>query len=271
MAGAAEGFDWVSDDIDPRVPSIARIYDYLLGGSHNFDVDREWADELERRWPGITEATWANRAFLRRVVRECAEAGITRFLDIGSGIPTAGNVHEILADLGVDARVVYVDNDPVAYHMSRRILADIDWAVAVRGDFRDLDAVLADSAVTDRIDFTEPVAVLLLSVLHVVGDDARPATVLARLRERLAPGSYLAISHFTSEGWTAERVDELVGLTRSTTTPGRPRTAAEITALFDGFELLEPGVVQVPRWRPDSGAPVRTGLLDWLGGVGVRR
>ncbi len=252
------------------MPSIARIYDYLLGGSLNFAVDRRWADDLEQRWPGITVATRANRAFLRRVVTYCAEAGITQFLDIGSGIPTAGNVHEILAGLGVDARVVYIDNDPVAHLMSRRILAGTPSAVAVRGDFRDLDSVLGSDAVTGSLDFGKPVAVLLLSVLHVVGDDADPHAVLGRLAQRLVPGSCLAISHFTSEGWSQERLDELLERTRATSTPGRPRTAAEVEALFAGFDLVAPGLVRVPQWRPDPEAPGETSQLDWLGGVGVK-
>ena len=271
MSTAPQLPDWADDDIDPRVPSIARIYDHLLGGSHNFAVDRDWADDLERRWPGITQATWANRAFLRRVIRYCVEAGITQFLDIGSGIPTAGNIHEILTEQSVNGQVVYVDNDPVAFLMGRRILADIPWATAIRGDFRDLDTLVRSPEVAQHIDFTEPVAVLVLSILHVVGDEMDPHGVLGRLRDGLIPGSLLAISHFTNEGWSAERLDELLELTRSTTTPGRPRSAAEITALFDGFELVEPGVVQVPLWRPDSDMRQETRYLDWLGGVGIKR
>jgi len=251
---------------------MARIYDYLLGGSHNFAVDREWADELERRWPGIKEATWANRAFLRRAVTYCVEAGITQFLDIGAGIPTAGSIHEILTELDVDARVVYVDNDPVAFLMGSRILEGTGWATAIRGDFGNLDAILTSDAVTDQIDFGKPVAVLLLSVLHVVGDELDPHGVIARLREQLAVGSHLAISHFTSEGWSDERLGELLEMTRATSTPGRPRSAAEITALFAGFDLVAPGVVQVPAWRPDSlAADEQTHWLDWIGGVGVKR
>ncbi len=262
--------EWAVDDIDPNVASMARIYDYLLGGSHHFAVDRQWSDELERMWPGIKEATWANRAFLRRVVTFCAEQGITQYLDIGSGIPTAGNVHEILVNLGVDARVVYIDNDPVANVISQRLLTDVPWASAVRADFADPDGILATDEVAQGLDFDKPIAVLLLSILHVVGDAANPPAVIARLRDRIPSGSVLAISHFTNEGWTDDQLAELLRMSRETSTPGRPRSAAEITTLFDGFEVVDPGVVRVSQWRTDPAEGAQDSWLDWIGGVGIK-
>ncbi|MBF6329324.1 SAM-dependent methyltransferase [Nocardia transvalensis] len=262
--------DWASDDIDPSVPSIARIYDYALGGSHNFSVDRELAELGRKRWPHSLRSAWTNRAFLRRAVTYCAEQGVTQFLDIGSGIPTAGNVHEILADLGVDARVVYTDIDPVAVVMSRRILADVPWATAIRADARDLEAIVADPAVRAQLDFDKPVAVLLVALLHYIPASAEPHAMLAALRDRLVPGSMLVISHMTSAGWPAQELADTVEMSKQTPTPLIMRSLDEITALFDGFDLVEPGLVRVPQWRPDPDEDTSATYFDTVGAVGVK-
>ncbi|MCM6773860.1 SAM-dependent methyltransferase [Nocardia sp. CDC159] len=262
--------DWASDDIDPTVPSIARIYDYALGGSHNFQIDRELAELGRKRWPHSLRSAWTNRAFLRRAVTYCARQGVTQFLDIGSGIPTAGNVHEILADLGVDARVVYTDIDPVAVVMSRRILRDIPWATAFHADARDLDAIVSNPEVRARLNFDEPVVVLLVALLHYIPDTAGFQRMLAALRDRLAPGSMLVISHMTSADWPPEELAETVEMSKQTPTPLIMRTLDEIAALFDGFELVEPGLVRVPLWRPDPEEDTATTYFDTVGAVGVK-
>ncbi|MFI5783631.1 SAM-dependent methyltransferase [Nocardia sp. NPDC051570] len=262
--------DWASDDIDPTVPSIARIYDYALGGSHNFSVDRELAEQGRRRWPHSLRSAWTNRAFLRRAVIFCAERGIDQFLDIGSGIPTAGNVHEILADLDIDARVVYTDIDPVAVVMSRRILAEIPWATAIRADARDLDAIIADPEVYERLDFGKPVAVLLVALLHYIPDTADPHAMLAALRDRLAPGSVLVISHMTSADWPEQELADTLEMSKQTPTPLVMRALDEITELFDGFELVEPGLVRVPCWRPDPEEDTSATYFDTVGAIGVK-
>ncbi|RDI69457.1 SAM-dependent methyltransferase [Nocardia pseudobrasiliensis] len=263
--------DWASDDIDPTVPSIARIYDYALGGSHNFKIDRELAELGRSQWPHSLRSAWTNRAFLRRAVSYCAEHGISQFLDVGSGIPTAGNVHEILADLEVDARVVYTDIDPVAVVMSRRILADIPWATAIRGDARDLDALAAEPEVHRLLDFDRPVALLLVALLHYIPDSADPHAMIATLRDRLAPGSVLVISHMTSADWPAQELADMVEMSKQTPTPLIMRTLDEIAALFDGFDVVEPGLVRVPLWRPDHGEETTATYFDTVGAIGVKK
>ena len=181
---------WAPDDVNLAVPSVARMYDYYLGGMHNFAVDRRMADQGAAAWPGLPRIMRANRAFLGRAVRHLTATGIRQFLDVGSGIPTAGNVHEVAHAADPTCRVVYVDVDPVAVSHSRALLAEIPNATAIRGDFRDIDRILADPATTELIDFTEPVAVLLVALLHFIGDDAEPAATIARIRDLIAPGSY---------------------------------------------------------------------------------
>ncbi|MFF0487549.1 SAM-dependent methyltransferase [Nocardia sp. NPDC004068] len=263
--------DWASDDIDPTVPSIARIYDYALGGSHNFSVDREVAESSRKKWPHSLRAAWTNRAFLRRAVTFCAEQGVTQFLDIGSGIPTAGNVHEILADLDIDAHVVYTDIDPVAVAMSRRILTDVPWATAIRADARDLDALVSDPEVRAQLDFGKPVAVLLVALLHYIPDSADPRRMLADLRDRLAPGSMLVISHMCSDDWPPQELADTVEVSRRTPTPLILRSRAEIEPMFDGFELAEPGLVRVPLWRPEPEDDTMVSYFDTVGAVGVKK
>lgn len=260
--------DWSPDDIDPAVPSSARMYDYVLGGFNNFEVDRKLSDWVSETMPEVARGARDNRAFLRRVVTFLVrEAGIRQFLDLGSGIPTVGNVHEIAQRLVPETRVAYVDIDPVAVSVARRLLAGNPHATAVRGDLTDVESVLADPEVRELLDFTRPVAVLLVSVLHFVPESARPADIIARLRKVLAPGSFLAISHFTDDG-QQEYARRIVAMSRQTPTPTTPRTRAQVADLFTGFTLVAPGLVDAAEWRPeDPDAPVsRSG---WYGAVGA--
>ena len=249
------GLDWIPDDIDPTVPSVARVYDYVVGGMHNFEVDRQLADKAAQMWPTIPLVLRANRATLRRIVTELCDLGITQFLDIGSGIPTAGNVHEIAQGLRPEAKVVYVDTDSVAIAHSNALLADNPNATAVRADFRDVDAIFDHPDVENLIDFDQPVAVLLLALLHFVPDEAQPQECIARIREKLAPGSYLAITHFSDEG-PPDKVAQFIEMSHQTPNPLTLRGRRQIVGFFDGFEILEPGVVYLPLWRPEEPADV---------------
>jgi SAM-dependent methyltransferase len=242
--------DWAPEGIDTERFSAARVYDYMLGGSHNFAVDREFARQILEFMPDTALQAQANRAFLHRAVRYLAEAGARQFLDIGSGIPTRGNVHEIAQKIAPEARVVYVDVDPVAVAHSRQILADNDLATAIQQDLRRPDAILDHPEVRALLDPGQPIAVLLMALLHAIPDADEPHRIVARIRDRLAPGSYLAISHGTPES----RPEELRRLAEASGRGGyslTPRPRADVLRFFDGFELVEPGLVWAPEWRPE--------------------
>lgn len=238
-------------DIDVTTATLARIYDYMLGGAHNFAVDRDAAERIERAVPGSIRTAWENRAFLRRAVQFCAARGIDQFLDVGSGIPTEGNVHEIARSVNPDARVVYVDLDPVAVMQSRTILDGDELSGVVNADLRHPETILDDSATRALIDFGRPVALLLVAVLHVIPDSDDPAALLRRLTAHTVSGSYLALTHFSSNYGTPEQVDTLLELTRSTTTPLLIREPDEILALLGDFVPTPPGLVPVHEWRPE--------------------
>ena len=239
------------DEVDTERPSAARVYDFYLGGLHNFAVDREMARRAVADWPDLPRIMQANRAFLRRAVRYLADQGIDQFLDIGSGIPTVGNVHEVAQAARSDARVVYVDIDPVAVAHSRSLLADNPQTGVVRADMIDVDAVLGDPVTRSLLDFSRPVAVLVIALLHFVQDDREPGRALARYREAMAPGSFLALSHASPDG-APGKADEHQALYRRTPTPMRMRSRAEVEALLTGFTLVEPGIVFLPQWRPED-------------------
>ncbi|WP_282777981.1 MULTISPECIES: SAM-dependent methyltransferase [unclassified Nocardia] len=264
--------DWAPPTVDPTVPCAARIYDYCVGGMHNFEVDREFVRRGSVLWPELPSIMRANRAFLRRATLELSRAGVRQFLDIGSGIPTSGNVHEVVQALDPAARVAYVDIDPVAVSMSRSLLTDVPNTVAVHGDFRSIDDILADPDIRGLIDFDQPVAVLLVAILHFIPDSADPAGLIARIRDALPKGSYLALSHFSSDG-PPEAVRGVIDMTRATPTPLQLRPYDRVRALFDGFELLEPGLVTLERWRPDTEEPAEpaTNRFHDYAGVGMTR
>jgi SAM-dependent methyltransferase len=253
--------------------TAARIYDYLLGGTHNFPADRAAAEMLIQGTPVLPAIVRANRAFLRRAVRFLSEAGIRQFLDIGSGIPTAGNVHEV-AELVPDARVLYVDIDPVAVAESLDLLDGNDHATAIRADLRDAQAILDHPEVTRLIDFKEPVALLLVSMLHFVDDEAYAA--VERLVGVLAPGSYLAISHGSDpeEARSGDLEGAQAVYRTNTATPLNTRPRAAILRFFTGLDLVEPGLVWAPQWRPAADDPTdfadTPAMVGVLAGVGVK-
>ncbi len=238
---------WAPESIDLDRPNAARIYDYLLGGAANFEQDRVFAEKLLEVMPLARSAARLNRAFLRRAVRFCVESGVRQFVDIGSGIPTAGNVHEIAQAVDPTARVLYVDNEPVAVTHSELLLRDNEFASSTRGDLTDPEPVLA----SPLIDFSQPVALLMVAVLHFVPDSAAPHTAVSRYVSALAPGSFLVLSHGV-ESPVIDGRDEVDRLYQSSSTPGVRRTPEEIARFFEGLEFVEPGLVWTPEWRPDS-------------------
>jgi hypothetical protein len=237
--------------VDLTRPSAARVYDYYLGGAHNFAVDREMAERAIGLWPDLPMIMQQNRAFLRRAVQFCVDAGIRQFLDLGSGIPTVGNVHEVAQDAAPESRVVYVDNDPVAAAYSENILRGNDRAGVVQADLRRPDEVLTSPGVRTLLNLDEPIAVMMVAVLHFVPDSDDPSAIVAKYREAMAPGSYLVLSHASQAG-RPDQADSHQDLYQRTATPMTMRTREQVTGLFDGFDLVEPGVVFFPEWRPVS-------------------
>jgi S-adenosyl methyltransferase len=252
---------WASDDVDIEHPSVARVYDYYLGGSHNFAVDRQTARRTIELWPDLPLVVQASRAFLRRSVRYLVKQGITQFLDIGSGIPTEGNVHEVVQVASPEARVLYVDIDPVAVAHSQSILAGNQRADVIRADLRDLPAILDDPRSRRLIDPTQPLGVLMVAVLPFIPDAADPANIIAQYRKMMVRGGYLAVSHASRKDRAdradrADREDRAAELYRRTATPFTLRSHQQVEALLDGFDLVPPGMVYPPLWRPDSPADV---------------
>jgi hypothetical protein len=248
-----DDLDWVPDGVDTDTPSAARMYDYLLGGAHNFAADREAARRVLGIRPDSALLAQANRSFMRRAVRFMVDQGIDQFLDLGSGVPTVGNVHEIAQRYHPDARVVYVDVDPIAVMHARHLLAGDPHTIVLEQDIRKPDAILDDRQVRTLLDLDRPVGVLAVAVLHFLPDSEDPAGVLERLREAVADGSYLAISHGTADGHP-EIVERVRQVYQSTANPVVARSRAEVEALFGGWRPVDPGLAWVSEWRPEDAA-----------------
>ncbi|MFF7454021.1 SAM-dependent methyltransferase [Kitasatospora sp. NPDC008115] len=263
--------NWVPEGTDLDKPNAARVYDYYLGGSHNFEVDREMARKAIALWPELPQIMRSNRAFLRRAVQFAAERGIGRFLDIGSGIPTFGAVHEIARAIRPEAQVVYIDRDPVAVAHSRLLLEDDPGSSVVQADVRDVEDLMSRPEVTGLLAAGEPVAVLLVAVMHFVQDAEDPWKLISVIRDALPPGSALVLSHASLEG-RPDQAEDHQRLYRMTPTPLTMRTHEQITAMFEGFELVEPGVVYLPQWRPDQPEAVgeHPERMTGVAGVGLR-
>ncbi|MBO0870054.1 MAG: SAM-dependent methyltransferase [Micromonosporaceae bacterium] len=250
--------EWAPPGVDYTRPSIARVYDFMLGGKDNFAIDRRAAEKALKITPdGFAAARW-NRVFLRRVVRYLAsEAGIDQFLDIGSGLPTQGNVHEVAAEVNPASRVVYVDSDPMVLAHARALLANARTTMVKQADARFVDQIIGCPEVRRYIDISRPVGLLMFGILHHFNDDEQPEQIAASYRDAIAPGSYLAISHFHNpeeahpEASVKALMVEKVFL--DALGSGRFRTRDEILAYFGDFELIEPGLVPFPQWRPGSG------------------
>lgn len=260
--------------VDTTTPSVSRVYDYMLGGKDNFAVDRHVAELALKIAPDAPAAARANRAFLRRAVRHLAgEAGIRQFIDIGSGLPTQGNVHEVAQAVTPDAKVVYVDIDPIVLVHGRALLAKNDTTTVIQGDVRQPEDLLNRPEVRRLIDLDQPVGLLLLGILHHLNDDEDPGGIAARLRAMLPSGSHLVISHFHNPGPARPKVSEQAyqaeKLFNQNLGTGRWRTHDEILAYFGDWELLDPGLVPLAEWRPEPDEPVERGITyyTFVGGV----
>jgi hypothetical protein len=262
---------WLEAGADPSKASIARVYDYWLGGHHNLVVDRELGERMATLDPRIPAACRANRAFLRRAVRMLAAWGIRQFIDLGSGIPTAGNVHQIAGEVEPSSRVVYVDRDPVAVAEGRKILHGNDRAAVIRADVREPERILTAPETSRLIDFSEPVALLFVAILHFVLDGDDPHGIVARFQEVAVPGSYLVISHVVGDA--APRLTSAVQNAYSNRgADGQARTRGEIARLFGEWAVVDPGLVYAPAWRPDSLDDVPTSLerFWFLAGAAIK-
>lgn len=250
---------WAPDHIDLETPAEARMYDFYLGGSHNFAADRRLAQRAIDAYPDIRAYCIANRSFLRRSVSTLAALGVDQFLDLGSGIPTVGNVHEVARSANPGARTVYVDSDPVAFAHGASLLADEPDARFLQADLRDPAAVLEHPGLDGFLDLDRPMAVLLYSVLPFIPDADNPAGIVAAYRDASAPGSYLALSHGTAD-YKPVQVGALTEVYTEAVHTMHPRSRSAILDLMSGYDLLEPGLTDAILWRPDPES------VDPLGG-----
>jgi len=251
--------------LNTGVPHIARIYDYWLGGKDNFAVDRAAAEEALTIMPSLAARARANRAFLGRAVHHlAAEVGIRQFLDIGTGLPAANNTHEVAQRVAPDSRIVYVDNDPIVLtHAQALLTGTTDGATAyIDADARDTGKILGRAAAT--LDFTRPVAIMLVAVLHCVRDEDDPHRIVSALRDAVPSGSHLVISHPTKDMEPAEMTEVAARLNRVMSAKVTYRSHAEVARYFDGWELLEPGLVPTALWRPRHAHPIEPKAM-WAG------
>ncbi|HEX6472663.1 MAG TPA: SAM-dependent methyltransferase [Streptosporangiaceae bacterium] len=269
--------EWAPPGVDISRPSVARVYDCYLGGKDNFAVDREVVAQTKEIFPPDWDAARGgldNRAFLRRVVRYLVvEAGIRQFIDFGSGLPSQGNVHEIAQDIAPQARVVYVDNDPIVLVHARALLGNTETTRVITADLRRPVDILTHPAVRDFVDLSRPLGLLLFAILHHINDADDPGDIAARLRSMMTPGSYLAISHFCNPGAAypedAARADMCEKIFNEKLGTGRWRTSDEISSYFGDLTMIEPGLVPLPEWRPELGddLTVHPTYRLFLGGV----
>ena len=257
--GTNEGFD-------PSVPNVARVYDYVLGGKDNFSVDRQLGSQLLVAFPDAAWIAMQNRAFAGRAVRYCAEHGLDQFLDVGSGLPTIDNVHEMARRVIPGAAVVYVDNDKVAHSHAEALLTTSDGVGAIIGDVREPDRILADIRAGGLLDLNRPFVVVLTAILHFITDLERPAELVGAFRDAMPTGSYLVLSHATHDFEPEEsaRASRMYGRASS---PLVTRSRLDIAAMFSGFELVKPGLVRTSMWRPPEEV-TPTQASDLFAGVG---
>jgi hypothetical protein len=259
------GTERVPPGIDPTKAHPSRRYNYWLGGKDNFAVDRESAEMVASGFPTVRLAALENRAFMGRVVRHLAEdAGIGQFLDIGTGLPSAGNVHEIAQSIDPSARIVYVDNDPIVLVHARALLTSEPQGrtAYIDADLRDPEKILADADLRRTLDMSRPVALMLVATMHFITDDADPYGIVRRLLDALAPGSYLVMTHATADYLTPEEYAHNIEVNERSGVPFRFRSHEEFARFFDGLELLPPGVGSVVEWRPEEPAENRPPVED---------
>ena len=261
--------------VDIGIPNMARMYDYYLGGGNYFAADREAADEAMASWASVRVAVRENRAFLGRAVRYLAgEAGIRQFLDIGTGLPSAGNVHEVAQAVAPESRIAYVDNDPIVLAHARSLLKGTPrhQVTYIDGDLRNPAEILASPEIRATLDFSQPIALVLVAVLHFLTDEDQPASVIRTLLDALAPGSYIVASHVSPEHDPVS-VGGLERSYRRSGIPARVRPASEFTRLaFSGLRFVPPGVVLVSEWRPETADPLPPAdAVNWYGGVALKQ
>ncbi len=245
-------------------PHSARMYDYYLGGKTNYRADRAAAGQVVAAWPGVMVCARVNRAFMRRAGRWlAAERGIRQFLDIGTGIPTEPNLHQVVQSVHSDARVVYADNDPIVLTHAQALMAGTPEGrtAYIEADATDPDAILKAPALLETLDLSQPVAVSMVALLHFVSDKHRPHDIIERLTSALAPGSALVLTHVTPD-FDREAIEKVVRVYQAGGTDAQVRSKAEFTRFFDGLELVEPGIEVPHRWRPDDGGVPRVGAGD---------
>ncbi len=267
------------EGVDPAIPSPARMYDYMLDGKHNFPADRDAVERFRAQLPDLEDAAWANRGFHQRAARwMAAERGIRQFIDIGSGLPTQGNTHEVVQEVDPAARVVYVDHDPMVLAYADDLLADDGTTAVVRADLRDPDSLLAQPALRALIRFDQPTGLLMTAVLQFVADSADPWGLVARYTSALVPDSYLALSHITADGLPPRAIKTGVDIYSAATESAYPRPRAAIQRFFDGLELVPPYaggdrvVVHVGLWgAEDPAAADSDGSRALYCGVARRR
>jgi hypothetical protein len=260
--------------IDMTRPHPARRYDYWLGGKDNFQADREAAEAIAAVFPSIRTAARENRAFMQRAVGFlAAEAGIRQFLDIGTGLPTANNVHDVAQDIAPESRIVYVDNDPLVLAHARALLTSSAEGMTayIDADVRDPEKILTDPAVLETLDFTRPIALLLVAILHFVEDHEDPWGIVRRLVEALPPGSFLVLSHATFDPLDPETIAAMDGMMKSSRPRFSPRSRDEVGRFFEGLDLLTPGLVSPPDWRPAPGPGPRPTPAEATGYAAVAR
>ncbi|OEV12598.1 S-adenosyl methyltransferase [Streptomyces sp. Amel2xB2] len=248
----------MNPEIDTSKPHSARVYDYWLGGKNNYEVDAETGRRFEQMWPGVRELVAANRAFMHRATRHLArEAGIRQFLDIGTGIPTEPNLHQVAQAEAPDCRVVYADNDPIVLQYAQALLRSTPEGrtAYLHADVTAPEAILSSMEVRETLDLDRPVALSLVALLHFVADDETAYEIVARLMEPLPSGSYLVLSHGTADTAEPEKSERAADFYRSNVSDGQARSHETVLHFFDGLELIEPGLVPAPRWRPDGEGP----------------
>ncbi|MEU9443598.1 SAM-dependent methyltransferase [Streptomyces sp. NPDC048304] len=252
--------------IDTSKPHPARIYDYLLGGKDNYEVDQVAADQLAAAAPEVWISVRANRAFLQRAVRYVIGSGVRQILDVGTGLPTSPNVHEVAQELAPDVRVAYVDNDPIVKAHGDALLNRAGTTSIVLADLREPQSIVDHPEVRRVIDFGRPVALFLVAVLHFLRDAHEPGRVVATLRDALPPGSFLVLSHATGD--FADDRSEAEAVYDNASASMNLRSRDQVERFFEGFELVEPGLVQVPFWRPDTTPPAGSEEIGFYGAVG---
>ena len=279
MAGDRDNDDWFAPipsgsepaKIDTSVAHIARVYDYWLGGKDNYAADRQGAEEVIAAYPGIRTTVRAQRAFLGRAVRYLTvEAGVRQFLDIGTGLPSANNTHEVAQEAAPESRVVYVDNDPIVLAHARALLEGSPEGASayVDADLRDTGKILEAAAAT--LDFAKPVGVIMIGILHCLPDDDDPAGIVAQVVDAVPSGSYLAIAHPAKDIHSGQTTNAAARLNRLMSGRITLRTRAEVCGFFDGMDMVEPGVVQMHRWRPDSSVAVDDYETSGWAGIGQK-